>query len=427
MPIKNGTWRAFGGVPILFCTAVALLLFSTVSIPVSSPIHALVGQLLAALPGVSVVESVGSFTLTQTRYSDLNAVMPIAFLILAGIILRNGKRAIRLKIKALPAGFLFFAAVASVSACIFGEYVEALKLAIYVLVAFAYFTLEEREKKRVAIALVSMCVTAGVVNSIVTIWQYGTMSNWSFTTTTVRLYRPDGIFGDSIISALACNVCIAIVVLRKEAMANVARIVVIVLCCVAGIVTGARTFYYLMIVLGLYLLFSKTKNVSLVGKGVLAVVAFAILALVASPVGQSLIDTLTLENSVSSRDLKQEIALEQFRSSPFLGIGTGQYANAEAALAADAKSGLHGTNPHNVYLQVLCENGLIGFVPLIASTIALLLLVMKRKNSVALILLLLYLAIAWSLGILYSVAFTSLFVALMCGLVSAEAIDLCQS
>ena len=423
MRIRDEARRTLDGVPLFFCTAVALLLFSTVSIPVNSPVHSAVGGFLAALPGVSVVGSVDGFTLTQTRYSDLNTVIPISFLILTGIVLRNGKRAIRLKIKALPTGFLLFALVAGVSACIFGEYVEAIKLAIYVLAVAAYFTLEKREKKQVLSALITMCLIAGVVNAVITIWQYGTMSNWSFTTTTIRLYRPDGIFGDSIISALSCNVCIAIAALRKEAMPGIVRMATIALCCIAGVVTGTRTFYYLAGVLGFYLLFAKTRGVPLTGKVILTIVAFVALAFLMSPTGQSLLGSLTVESSVSSRDIKQEIALEQFRDSPFFGIGTGQYANAEAALATDPKLGLHGTNPHNVYLQVLCENGLVGFAPLMASTIALLLLVIKQKNSAALILLLLYLAIAWSLGILYSVAFTSMFVALVCALVFAETVD----
>lgn len=406
--------------PALFCVAIALLLFSTISIPVGSSVHSAIGGVLSSIPGVSVVGEVDTFSLTQTRYSDLNVVIPAAFLILASLAILNGKHVIRIRVNAIAAGFLVFSLVAAASACFFREYIEALKLAIYVLIAVAYCTFEEEERRRVLDALVSMCLVAGAANALVTIWQYGTMSSWSFTAATIRQYRPDGLFGDSIISALFCVVCIAVVLLRGGRVRLGGRVAIVGLCVSAGVVTGARTFYYLLGLLALYLMFAKTRNVSLAKKAALVVAAVIALILAVGPMGQSLIDALTTEQSVSSRELKQELAIEQFKGSPVLGIGTAQYASVEAAVSTDSKSGLHGTNPHNVYLQVLCENGIVGFVPLAASALAVLALAARRKNSLALILLLLYFAIAWSLGILYSVAFTSFFVALVCALLLTE-------
>lgn len=403
-----------------YCLVITLLLFSTISLPADTPVSSAVGGALASLPGVSVVSEVDTFSLTQIRYSDLNVVIPASFLALLSLILWNGKRIVKLRLNAIAACLLAFVLLAGLSACVFGEYVEALKLAIYALVAIAYLSFEDSDQGQVRNTLTAMCFIAGIVNAIVTIWQYGSMSGWAFTPSTIRLYRPDGLFGDSIISALFCDVCIAVALLCGPGTSLAVRSTAIALCLVAGVVTGARSFYYLLAIVGVYLLLAKTIDVPLRQKAILILGILAIVALAASPMGQSLIDSLTIQESTSSRDVKQQIALGLFEEAPLFGIGTGQYANFEASLSMPSNSGLHGTNPHNVYLQVLCENGLIGFIPLMASAVALLALALRRENSLVVILLLLYFAIAWSLGILYSVAFTSYLVAFVSALLSVK-------
>ena len=258
------------------------------------------------------------------------------------------------------------------------------------------------------------------MNAGITIWQYGSMASWEFAPSTIRLYRPDGIFGDSIISALFSNVTIAVLPLGATRLKAPVRIIVILLCMVAGVVTGARTFYYLLVIVGAYLMLAKTRDVSLEKKAFLLCLIIAVVAVVASPLGQSMIDSLTFQDTVSSRDIKRQLAIERFGSSPVFGIGTGQYAIYEASLGMPANSGLHGTNPHNVYVQILCENGLVGFIPFVLGLICSLWLAFKRKNALAVVLLVLYTAIGWSLGILYSIAFTSFFVVFVCSLLGTS-------
>ena len=245
---------------------------------------------------------------------------------------------------------------------------------------------------------------------VITIWQFGIMSGWTFTPSQIRIYRPDGIFGDSIISALFSDVCIAVLVLAKTRFRKSTRAVVIALCIVAG------TFYYLLAIVGAYLVLARTHYVPIRTKAILVFILVMASLLVLSPLGQSLIDALTLHETVSSRDLKRQLALQQFTNAPVFGIGTGQYAAYEASLNLPANTGLHGTNPHNVYAQVLCENGLVGFVPLIVSLVSAVKLAVKQKNALVAILLFLYIAISWSLGILYSVSFTSFFIVFICSL-----------
>ena len=387
---------------LVFCFSLIILLFSSISLPAGSPIGSVVGEVLGSLPGVAVVANVDSFSLTQVRYSDLNVAIPVAFLLMVVVLVRNGKRTLSLRMNIAYAFLLVFALIAGTSALFYKEYVEALKLAVYVVGIACFFSFEDEERKGIARKLLSICLVAGIVNAGITIWQYGSMASWEFSPSTIRLYRPDGIFGDSIISALFSNVTIAVLALGATRLKAPVRIIVILLCMVAGVVTGARTFYYLLVIVGAYLMLAKTRDVSLEKKALL------------------MIDSLTFQDIVSSRDIKRQLAIEQFGNSPVFGIGTGQYAIYEASLGMPANSGLHGTNPHNVYVQVLCENGLVGFIPFVLGLICSLWLAFKRKNALAVVLLVIYTAIGWSLGILYSIAFTSFFVVFVCSLLGTS-------
>lgn len=92
---------------------------------------------------------------------------------------------------------------------------------------------------------------------------------------------------------------------------------------VAGVVTGARTFYYLLVIVGAYLMLAKTRDVSLEKKALLLCLMIAVVAVVASPLGQSMIDSLTFQDIVSSRDIKRQLAIEQFGNSPVLASAPG--------------------------------------------------------------------------------------------------------
>ncbi len=408
------------GAGSLFCFTLVILLFSSISLPVGSPISSAIGGVLGSLPGIAVVTNIDTFSLTQTRYSDLNVAMPVAFFLMAVILFRNGDRILDFKINASYAFLFLFALIAGISAALYSEYVEALKLAIYVMGAACFFSFGPADRKDIARTLLLLCVVIGVVNAVITIWQYGTMSGWAFTPSTIRLYRPDGIFGDSIISALFSTLTIAILALGATRLRLPARIAVLLICFAAGVVTGARTFYYLLLIVGVYMMVAKTRNVSIGTKIFLLLAIVAIAVLVVSPFGQSMLDSLTFQNSTSSRDIKRQLALDKFMSSPIIGIGTSQYAVYEASLGMPSNLGLHGTNPHNMYVQVLCENGLVGFIPLVFGLIFSFGLAIKGKCPLATLLLILYAAIGWSLGILYSVAFTSFFVVLVCSLLVTQ-------
>lgn len=411
------SWR-----PAILCTVVALLLFSVVSIPANSVLLPSLGGFLSSLPFVGVVSNVGTFSLTQVRYSLAVAAIPIAIIVLALMVFVSARDVVRLKISVCAAGFLAFGFIACTSALLFGDTLDAAKLLVYVLAAVLFFCFSDVEKERARDLLIALCLAAGVINALITLWQFAVLSGWAFAPSSIRTHRPDGIFGDSIISALFSAVCIAVVLLDSRERPLYLRAAIVTLCALAGIATGSRSFYMLVAIIAVLIVFAGSRDVSL-GKKTLIVliVFFAALLFVVTPTGQSLLASLTFEESMSSRDMKRQIAFDLFKESPLLGIGTGQYAEAEAAMGFATNTGLHGTNPHNVYFQVLCENGIIAFICLGCSTLMVLASVLKQRNALACVLLLVYFAIAWSLGILYNVSFTTLFVVLMCALLSGGA------
>jgi O-antigen ligase len=55
-------------------------------------------------------------------------------------------------------------------------------------------------------------------------------------------------------------------------------------------------------------------------------------------------------------------SIEIFFQHPLLGVGHGVYKNAIEALGDRGLSGVHLTSPHNLWLQVLAETGVVGFI-----------------------------------------------------------------
>lgn len=67
---------------------------------------------------------------------------------------------------------------------------------------------------------------------------------------------------------------------------------------------------------------------------------------------QTIIELQNGESFSSGRDSIWAVALKFFHENPVFGIGPGEFAH---------KSGI-GTDVHNVYLQCLCEQGIVGFI-----------------------------------------------------------------
>ncbi len=78
------------------------------------------------------------------------------------------------------------------------------------------------------------------------------------------------------------------------------------------------------------------------------------------------VSNIRLSIEVLSRDGRWklwEIALEIFEKSPFFGVGIGQYNSAMHKLQLSTEPSILAIkHPHNIYLQFLCETGIVGTV-----------------------------------------------------------------
>jgi len=77
----------------------------------------------------------------------------------------------------------------------------------------------------------------------------------------------------------------------------------------------------------------------------------------------------------STRELKSKIAINLFLEKPIFGNGPLRYSEYELAY------GLYGTNPHNYYLELLCESGLVGFIPFIIMLISAIVISIRQQDK----------------------------------------------
>jgi hypothetical protein len=69
----------------------------------------------------------------------------------------------------------------------------------------------------------------------------------------------------------------------------------------------------------------------------------------------------TLDEDFSIRRTMFEAALAMFSAHPIFGVGHGVYRNAIQQLGPSGLTGVHLTSPHNLWLQLLAETGVVGF------------------------------------------------------------------
>jgi O-antigen ligase len=86
-------------------------------------------------------------------------------------------------------------------------------------------------------------------------------------------------------------------------------------------------------------------------------------------------------SNVNGRLAAYQQGFALFRSAPLFGVGVSQYEQARSNVAAVEVSGTNAaTDPHSSYLGVLAEQGLFGFLPLVAATLAVPLLVRALRR-----------------------------------------------
>ncbi len=75
--------------------------------------------------------------------------------------------------------------------------------------------------------------------------------------------------------------------------------------------------------------------------------------------------------NIKSRVATYAQGVELFRRDPLTGVGVGQFANAQEAIELTVVDGVEAaTSPHSTFVGLLAEQGILGFLPLVACIVA---------------------------------------------------------
>lgn len=176
---------------------------------------------------------------------------------------------------------------------------------------------------------------------------------------------------------VACAMCIAMLIVEIDMILSKEweKVDICLFLLYLGVLmmTGKRTF--LIIPFALLIVFSNIDNIAVSIKEnrkrlirlLLIISAIGVIVLIIKPEILSGINRLTDSNNgdaLSGRDRLWALAIYLWNTSPELGIGMGGYVNFIRNNTLFTRNLLRvtlATSVHNIYLQLLAENGVIGF------------------------------------------------------------------
>jgi len=90
------------------------------------------------------------------------------------------------------------------------------------------------------------------------------------------------------------------------------------------------------------------------------------------------------DSSIRGRSSEMLTGLSMFASSPFLGVGAGNYKNnyQEYTQKIGIEVRAEARDPHSLYIQLLAENGLLGFLAFVGAMVAMFKGLVKAKRSI---------------------------------------------
>ena len=109
---------------------------------------------------------------------------------------------------------------------------------------------------------------------------------------------------------------------------------------------------------------------------IIAIVLYTCIPLIRSAVNGLLYKFYNDDSTLSGRTYLYARALQLFKDNPVLGIGWGNFRGESLYVLSKYSAKTYET--HNVYLQLLCENGIIGLLSFLSATISVLVYTCKR-------------------------------------------------
>lgn len=188
-----------------------------------------------------------------------------------------------------------------------------------------------------------------------------------------RQFRLAGFLYDAIyvgyIYAIAIMAYLLKIVNKSKRKHVTFNIFMILLIFIAGLMTGSRSFFIFIALSVMYMVFTTNNK-----KRFLTIVVISLICLAfIYGLSKGIFSIDINEIGDASRANKRYIALQAFLSNPIIGVGTSNYSYYEAL------EGYKGSNPHNMFMEILSENGLIGIFPYIMYLMSLTMNILKKK------------------------------------------------
>ena len=197
---------------------------------------------------------------------------------------------------------------------------------------------------------VSWCIfIIGLICSLFAIMYYIVGLGKSFAAFSFRFYRIGGFLFDSILAGFMYGIGLlsAFDLYRRKRLSGFLTIVSIIIFLIGCLLTGSRGSFYFIILAMTYYIGNKLGFSRYVVVGLFVAL------------GAVLYSTFLAEENVSfvsdsARSYKYALALSVFKNKPIFGVGTNMFHYHDL---------IYGSNPHNLPLAMLSENGVVGFIP----------------------------------------------------------------
>lgn len=232
-----------------------------------------------------------------------------------------------------------------------------LRLFQYSLLVFQFYVLSSFIRNREQLdGIIKWSTYGGVFLSFLQLMSYLFIEQKIYARTTVGLFDPNDI------ALICCLSFVMAIYLRNRNIISAYKLYFLAgLLCVGILLSGSRTGIVALIIT-LFYLFVSSKNYKSVER--IFIISFAVIGVILfinyMPENiASRLFTVTEELSssdFSDRSILWKFALDLFNQSPFIGVGAGNYKELSVIFFGYERS------PHNVYLSILSENGLIGVV-----------------------------------------------------------------
>lgn len=253
-------------------------------------------------------------------------------------------------------------------------------------------------------------ITIGKVNAIAIFIQVLQYSNRIHSFSDLRVFRFTGLMISPIIVSIVISFSLLIIISVKERYYYIKAIFMLIAC----ILTGSRTWLIVIVIYILISVFFKTipksnkrnkNSKKIYYKSIFTIIILVTVSIAITIKNYSLIEQgvqqyyndMLVKNDYgenSIRDVKRNIASNLFKENPIFGKGTSTYPYYQNQLINSR------SNPHNIYFELLSENGLIGLILFVMFIVYNAYVLVKKKRYIGLRLLVAWITLAYTIGML---------------------------